>query len=94
MDDIPSCLLPGISEFSQSTQKTELDLDLGKSQGKYTKKQKVEKFRFEAILSTAIQRTFHLLCQGETAPLNSFYYSCSCSQDAGGKGERIGELKH
>lgn len=75
-------------------QKTELDLDPGKSQGKHTKKQKVEKFKFEAILSTDMQRTFHLLCQGKTAPLNSFYYNCSCRQDAGGKGERIGELKH
>lgn len=41
-----------------------------------------------------MQRTFHLLCQGKTAPLNSFYYNYSCRQDAEGKGERIRGLKH
>lgn len=71
------------------TQKTGLNPDPGKSQGKYTKQQKREKLKFETILSTDTQSTFPLQCHEWTAPLNSFHYNCSCRQDAGEKGERI-----
>lgn len=97
MGDIPCYLCSNtVFQLSQSsakaltcTQKTGLDPDPGKSQGKYTKKQKREKLKFETILGTDTQNTFHLLRQGWTAPLNSFSYNCSCRQDAGEKGERI-----